>query len=76
MKSLREKLRQIASALEFANADNFREFERLLESRESVAPVRRSAAGRAVHRRRQSEGRTIDFSVFARRAALKPSGQC
>jgi hypothetical protein len=81
MKSLREKLKQISTAMEFANVDTLREFEGLLESRESSAPapirVRRTAAGRAAHMHRErGEGQTIiDFAAYARRAVLKPSGQ-
>lgn len=76
MKFLRETLEQLSAAMQFANVSSLRELEALLESRESSAPapLRRHAAGRIQHRK-QGEGRTMDLSAFARRDALKPSGQ-
>lgn len=77
MSFFRSKARQLFQAMEFANIDRLDELERLFERRADEGSSRkRSDRDTALVRERDfGDPRVIDFVAFARRTALRSSGQ-
>jgi len=72
MKFWRQKLEQLSRAMEFSNVHTRREFERLLESRETAAPSQPCKPAAPLEYR---FCRMMDFSALAPRTPPKPVGQ-
>ena len=71
------KARQLFQAMEFANIDRLDELERLFERRadEGASQERGNRDTAPVRGRDFGDPRVIDFVAFARRTALRSSGQ-
>jgi len=78
MNALRNKLLQLAKAMEFANIERLDQLQGLLERHEPIgAPLPADAAPQRAERRRPlpAPGRVIDFSAFGGRTGLGVSGR-
>jgi hypothetical protein len=77
MSFLRAKVRQLFQAMEFVNIDRMDELQRQLERRAAERSSHEKGASDSVLVRQRDFGdpRVVDFVAFARRTALRSSGQ-